>query len=232
MTRLPLLLAVLLLAGCTAQSTAGPGPVASGDRRCCGFPAPTTTTAPPEPTAAPPSPGPVPALPAWDAVGKCGIERWQVKTGTDAAVNTVNPVPFDTTVAALDALPGPVGLTIDAPRLPNETRTYRVKATLTAFKRESDSDVHLILADLVNPAQTLTAEIPHPDCVTGGPWKAQIAAARAAFDTLVGKPPPTYGFGHSTATVTVTGVAFSDVPHGQAGEGPQDLELHPVTALN
>ena len=40
---------------------------------------------------------------------QCGVERWSVKTGTDADVGQVNlNAPTNTTIAAMRALPRPI----------------------------------------------------------------------------------------------------------------------------
>lgn len=214
MRRLALAASVLLLAGCATSTPRAVG--------CLSQCHPQVSSAPP---AAPV--GPAPTLPGWDVAGRCGVERWPVKTATDPAVGSINLQPAATTVAALDALPRPISTT--AARMPNETATYSVAATLTAFKAEADSDDHLVLTD---GGQTLVAEIPHPSCAASSPLLEQITAARAAFDALVGSSPPTSGFAQVNIPVTVTGVAFTDLAHGQRGEGPADLELHPVAGFS
>ena len=39
-------------------------------------------------------------------------------------------------------------------------------------------------------------------------------------------------FERISGTVTVTGVGFFDVLHGQTGVAPNGIELHPVLAIN
>src|SRR5438270_1777985 len=62
--------------------------------------------------------------------GSCGVERWDVKTGTDAAASTVNMTAQDTTIAALRAMPVPAGLGSSSPRFAGtaETQLYRLSS--------------------------------------------------------------------------------------------------------
>ena len=56
------------------------------------------------------------------ARGRCGVERWAVKTLTDPAAKSVNLVAKRATVAGMNALP--------APTLPSDNTTrYRAKRT-------------------------------------------------------------------------------------------------------
>jgi hypothetical protein len=157
----------------------------------------------------------------------CGKERWDIKTGTDPAApsvdqNTIQP----TTIAALDAQTAPANPTARVP--PVELTLYRVTATLTAYKVEADSDDHLVLDDGLG--RTMIAEIPAPDCISTGPFKAPVSQARSAFDAKFA--PIKSGFKTAAATVTVTGVGFFDRVHRQRGVAPNGIELHPVLAIS
>ena len=160
--------------------------------------------------------------------GSCGVERWAVKTGTDAAAAQVNMTAKDTTIAALRAAANP-GATSNSARLPNsaEMQLWRLSnVTLTQYKLESDSDYHLVVAD--SSGATMIVEIPAPSCVASGPWKAAITAARAAFDQKFTVTP---SFQAANVPVTVTGVGFFDLQHGQTGVAPNAIELHGVLSV-
>src|SRR2546425_1102970 len=89
-------------------------------------------------------------LSCWTIVAaQCGQERWSVKTGTDSDVSLVDLLssPISTTVSALRALTKPAHLPATSRLGPTETTVWVVTATLTDFKRESDSDYHLVLRD-------------------------------------------------------------------------------------
>ncbi|MDQ1536231.1 MAG: hypothetical protein QOE58_624 [Actinomycetota bacterium] len=156
----------------------------------------------------------------------CGVERWGVKTGTDAGAARVDLTSVKrATVAELDALPPPVDPI--ARVTPVEDTVFEVSATLTFYKTEADSDYHLVLSD--DLGHTMIAEIPLPDCVSSGPFKAAIGSARAALAATL----------HSstrgrtvTVPVTVQGVGFFDHIHGQRGVAPNGIELHPVLAIS
>jgi hypothetical protein len=146
-----------------------------------------------------------------------GKERWDVKTGTDAAALYVSPIPVPSTIAELIALPMPHD---PHARLPAEDVIYAVPCTITLWKIEADSDHHLVMTD--DAGHTMIAEIPDPAAIAGpSPWLAQITAARTQFDAWprLGKP------------CVVTGVLFYDRIHGQDGVAPNGIELHPVLSI-
>jgi hypothetical protein len=192
----------MALTGCTTATTAG-------------HLAPSVTT----PAASPPS-----------AAQHCGLERWSVKTGTDADaakvdLHTVQP----TTIAHLAGLPAPAVLPQASRVAPVEMTVYQVTATLREYKIEADSDVHMVL---VNPdGQTMITEIPLPACVgASSPFLPQITAARNAFDARFH---PSGAWQQAGVPVTVTGAGFYDPEHGQTGGlvlagGQVTIELHPV----
>jgi hypothetical protein len=161
---------------------------------------------------------------------RCGVERWSVKTGTDADVQNVglsNP-PQPATIAQLIALPPPNPIPKDNRVTPTETTVFVVNATLTDYKLEGgskgDSDYHLVLQD--DQGNTMVAEIPSPHCVdNSSPFAAKVANARAEFDSQLTAGP---SFQTANIPVQVTGVGFFDFAHGQHGAAPNVIELHPV----
>jgi hypothetical protein len=159
------------------------------------------------------------------STGSCGVERWSVKTGTDADVGKINlQSTTSTTIASLVALPAPASLPSNNRIIPTETTVFRLQATLTEFKLEADSDYHLVLAD--GSGHTMIAEIPDPACVgSSSPLLTSITKARAEFDATY---TPTGSFQTVNVPVTVTGVGFFDFLHGQTGVAPNGIELHAV----
>ena len=159
----------------------------------------------------------------------CGVERWSVKTGTDADAQRVDLAnPKDKTIAELIAIAPPRPIPADTRFSPTETTVFVVNATLTDYKLEGgskgDSDYHLVLQD--EQGNTMVAEIPSPHCVDShSPFAAQIANARVKFDSQL-----TAGSSFRTADipVQVTGVGFFDFAHGQHGAAPNVIELHPI----
>lgn len=168
-----------------------------------------------------------------DVPGACGKERWAVKTGTDDDATRVASTPAGTTIAALRAVPAPGQGELDAhptQRIaPVETTVYRLSATLVEYKRETDSDYHLVIADAAG--LTMIAEIPSPSCVFGGPFRPAIGQARQAFDARFPGAERQPSFRAAGVPVTITGVGFFDFPHGQTGVAPNAIELHPVLAI-
>jgi len=155
----------------------------------------------------------------------CGTERWPVKTGTDADAWSVDLWDvWPTSVAEMVAWPRPRSFPDNNRIDPYEFYIWTVNATLVEFKRETDLDYHLVLAD--DQGNTLVAEMPDPGCVgDGSPFADAIANARAEFDAAFHV---TTTFQYAYVPVQVTGVAFFDIAHGQTGHAPNYVELHPV----
>ena len=157
--------------------------------------------------------------------GSCGVERWSVKTGTDADVGLVNlNSTTASTIAALRALTAPTTLPANNRIQPTETTQFVLSATLTEYKLETDSDYHLVIKDA--SGNTMIAEIPDPACVgSGSPFTCGIQTARAEFDN---KYAVTTSFKTANIPVCLKGVGFFDFQHGQTGVAPNAIELHPV----
>jgi hypothetical protein len=156
--------------------------------------------------------------------GKCGTERWNVKTGTDSQAPGVSLPPEPNTIATLTALPAAGGGS--SRESPTETTLWELKdVTLTMIKLETDSDYHMVLSD---GAHTMIAEIPYPSCTSGSPWTCFVTHARSLVDSrFTVAPTPQY----PSLTVTVRGVGFFDFLHGQTGVAPNGIELHPVLQI-
>ena len=163
--------------------------------------------------------------------GSCGVERWAVKTGSDSAVGQVNMTPQNTTIASLRAIPVPSGFGSSSPRETYagspETQAFRLtNVTLVQYKMENDSDYHLVLQD--GAGVTMIAEIPYPGCLTGSSWTSQVTSARNAFDA---KYAVTTSFQTANDVVSITGVGFFDLLHGQTGVAPNGIELHSILSI-
>lgn len=166
----------------------------------------------------------------------CGVEYWNVKTGTDADaaainLNNINP----TTVADLRAIPIPFPPSGDRPAVnnaatriaPTEFNVYQVHGTMMQYKLEDDVDYHIVVQDA--NGNTIVTEIPSPACIGAqSPFLTAITQARAHFDARLS---PTDVFQTANLPVRVTGVGFFDVLHGQTGVAPNGIELHPILDL-
>jgi hypothetical protein len=165
----------------------------------------------------------------------CGRERWDVKTATDPAAGRIVLAPEPITVADMNQWPSTNPGNLDQPRGSGvESRVYQITAMLVGAKREADSDFHLVLED---EGFTMIAEIPLAPACTEPPvthgvsvLERQMEQARVAFVREFGEPSST-GFTPINHKVTVTGVGFFDVPHGQTGVAPNAVELHPVLSI-
>jgi len=159
--------------------------------------------------------------------GKCGVERWSVKTGTDTDSGSVDlSSSTATTISTLTNLAAPSSWPPGNRLQPSETTVWVVNATLKEYGQEPDQDYHLVLAD--ESGKTMIAEIPDPNCVgVASPFKAGIANARSEFDAqfTVSKR-----FQPANIPVQVKGVGMFDYVHAppQRGVAPNAIELHPV----
>jgi hypothetical protein len=168
-------------------------------------------------SSAPPAPTP-PTGPA------CGVERWPVKTLTDAAairIDLSSVIP--TTVAALNRLPPRCSDLPEARTFAEEFRVYALVGVVQFTRDESDRDVHVVLADPADPAKTMVVEVVDPACALASPMLTTFSNARLSyqrFGSLVGKQ------------VSVLGVGFYDFAHGQVGRSDSCFELHPVLSIS
>jgi hypothetical protein len=155
----------------------------------------------------------------------CGVERWSVKTGTDADAGLVNMSSTTAqTIATMRSWTAPSPIPANNRVSPYETTQWVLTATLTQYKLETDEDYHLVLQD--SGGLTMIAEIPSPNCVgTGSPFAAGIQNARNQFDA---KFTATTSFQTANIPVQITGVGMFDFLHGQTGVAPNGIELHPV----
>jgi len=157
----------------------------------------------------------------------CGTELWPVKTGADADRNKVSTAVVGANVTYLGSRPMPARYPTNNRIAPYELHTYQVTGYITQYKLEADSDIHLVLKDAAN--HSMIAEIPAPGCVsTASRWRTAIASTRNAWTTHY-RTTTTWHYIHRS--VTVRGLAFFDVPHGQTGKAPNAIELHPVIYL-
>ncbi|HXC18202.1 MAG TPA: PKD domain-containing protein [Holophagaceae bacterium] len=164
------------------------------------------------------------SIPALQAQS-CGVERWSVKTGTDADVGLVNLSTHQTnTIATMRSWPAPSPIPANNRVSPYETTVWVLNATLTQYKLESDSDIHLVLQDA--SGLTMIAEIPLPSCVgSSSPFLSGITNARAQFAAVY---TATSSFQTANVPVKITGIGMFDFLHGQTGVAPNGIELHPV----
>ena len=159
------------------------------------------------------------------AFAQCGVERWSVKTGTDPDAPGVNLSTYiSTNIYNMWSSTRPSSLPANNRVAPREMNQYRITGTLTKYKRETDSDYHLVIQD--SSGRTMIIEIPSPNCVgAGSPFITGIRNARNEFDA---KLTATTSFKSVSAPIAVRGVGFWDFLHGQTGVAPNGIEIHPV----
>jgi len=133
---------------------------------------------------------------------KPGVERWTIKTGTDAGVSKVGKDGVvDTTVDEMVKIPRPkdfMPVTSEVKKYetlrvaPSETTVWRLEADVIAIKLEADGDFHLVLQS--DSGEQMIGEIPDPDpkfVKPSSPFFADIQEARNAADVnLIQKHAP------------------------------------------
>jgi hypothetical protein len=156
-------------------------------------------------------------------IAGCGTERAAVKHLADGFV--LPRVVKVMTPEQLVAMPAPP-VTQDSPRFPVERQLVAIENVhVIAAKRESDSDLHVILTTATGAE--LNVEAPQAQCDASSPYAATLADARRAMDIAM----PSVSSSRYTPEdlhATIEGVLFFDVLHGQRG-APNGVELHPVT---
>jgi hypothetical protein len=181
--------------------------------------------------------GAIMLLASGSAAFACGTERWPVKVGTDRDASKVAASPQVRTIAQLRSIAAPRhpesrGSTRFAP---TELTTFQVNGILRVIKRETDQDYHLVITDPTNPRITIIVESPDPQCASGSRFLDQITSVRTMLDQTLqlGRVfGPENLRSELSMPVTVTGVAFFDVLHGQEGLAPNGIELHPVLMID
>jgi hypothetical protein len=190
----------------------------------CGGSAPTPVAPAPQPSPpVTPAPTPTPS-PAPTPTAACGVERWAVKTLTDADATRVdfgNVIP--TTVSALNTFPMHCSGLPDNRAFPEEFRVYEATGVVQLTREEDDHDIHIVLADPSDATQTVVIEVVDPACALTSPHLSLLTQARSQYQSLS----PLTG-----KRVTVRGVGFYDFAHGQTGLSRSCVELHPVTNIS
>src|SRR5215471_132033 len=152
-----------------------------------------------------------------------GTERWPVKTGADRDAATVKNFPMPITITELTSIVAPAHpeRRRSARFDPTELTTFQAKGILMVIKRETDDDYHLVIADPANPRVTMIVEAPDPGCASRSVFLDNISFVRQTLDQKFGEIKRL----EPNVPVTVTGVGFFDVLHGQEGVAPNGIEL-------
>jgi hypothetical protein len=169
------------------------------------------------------------ALPPADSAtppeATCRGARWAVKTLSDSRAKLVSFKTHQTTVRSLRHRRPPRHRNARIRGV--ETTTYRVRASLIEWKQQGDGDIHLVIADPRNLAETMIVEFPDQGCLAHSRNRAAMIAARSAILAACGAPRRT-SFQRLAGSASVKGVGFFDGVHGQPGVAPNGIELHPV----
>lgn len=173
---------------------------------------------------APPG-GPLPGL-------DCGVERWPVKTLSDADASRVSLAQVQqTTIRALNDHPTHCSGLPSARTFAEEFEVYEVTGRITYVRLEDDRDYHIALADPGDSSYTIVTEVPDIACqgAASSLYRGALETARNAFVSLLGGRSPSSLVG---TTVRVRGVGFFDFNHGQNGRARNCMELHPIVSID
>lgn len=176
---------------------------------------------------------------------KCGVELWSVKTLADADADKVQVHNIqDVAVHDLITSPGrnpysPQGSGANYKAPPDkrylsgpysEMGVYRIKAIVTTYKLESDSDYHIVAQD-PNTGETMVVESVDPACAGASQFADSFSTVRQQFSEVFSTPPgPNFISVHQP--VTIIGVGMYDPAHGQNGAAPNGRELHPILCIS
>lgn len=168
-----------------------------------------------------------------DAQTKCGTERWPVKTLADPQGDAIFNAPATvSTIEELSAIPAPTRkelMEATNTRFPAEVAAGRklVHVAVLGFKLETDSDIHVVIANPKNLSSTMVTEIPSPACVPPK-YRSYIAGVRASFIQAFGAPTPRMKHLAKPRLIQAEGPLFFDFIHGQTGVAKNGAELHPL----
>ena len=159
---------------------------------------------------------------------ECGVERWNVKTLLDSDASSISWTPVASTVAQQNGYTE-VSVGENTPRLDFEKQVVSIQCTIMAYKKEGDSDIHLVLLDAQN--DSMIGEIPSIYCseVGASPYASEFSAASHWVTNNLGKP--STSFKYSNISVTITGVQFQDFEHEEVGHAKNYREIHPVIKI-
>jgi hypothetical protein len=148
-----------------------------------------------------------------------------VKTLTDPGASSVDMRPQATSIEALAATSPPA---TDSPRTaPVETHVSQLSHVhVNGLEQEPDGDIHLVVSD--PQGRTMIAEFPNAACLSGAPSAPRAAMNSARNELLAAYGQPGPGFNRASGTVSLAGVGFFDVLHGQVGAASNGVELHAV----
>lgn len=161
----------------------------------------------------------------------CGIERWKIKSLSDADTVFVNFTSIKkSSVHEQVNLTAPIGKL--GSRLASEVTNYSIDCYIIGFKKEDDKDIHIIIED-INTDETMVIEIVSPDCkdVQNTSRKEQMKNLLIWFNNNIGTPRTTFTFLNKHKLVTITGIGFWDNLHGQKGMAENGREIHPVLSI-
>ena len=166
---------------------------------------------------------PTPAVPTFGL--SCGVERWAVKTLSDADAGRVDFNPTLTTVSALNALTPRCSNLPSTRFTAEEFQVYEVVARVSLVRREDDRDYHVVLED--EDGSSIVTEVADPVCsgVISSMFKGTMINAKASFEALG-------GVALQGRRIRLRGVGFFDFDHRQTGRSRSCLELHPVLSID
>lgn len=161
----------------------------------------------------------------------CGIERWKIKTLSDADTAEIDFSNIKgSSVHEQVNLLRPFGK-INA-RQPSEEEVYQIECFIIGFVKEKDHDIHIKVKD-VNTDETMVIELVNPDCfdAKNSSHYHQFQEVYESFINNMGAPHSTFKLLDTPTLISITGVGFWDFLHGQKGMAKNGREIHPVLSM-
>jgi hypothetical protein len=162
---------------------------------------------------------------------RCGVERWPVKTLSDAdAIRVDLSRVQQATIKALNERATHCSGLPSARTFAEEFQSYEVIGRVIYVRLEDDRDYHVAMADPADSSHTIVTEVADVACqgAISSPHRARLESARSEFINLLGGRPPASLVG---TTVRLRGVGFYDFNHGQIGRAQNCMELHPILSI-
>ncbi len=159
----------------------------------------------------------------------CGVERWAIKTCTDADTSHVNfNIVVPSTISYQRSLPTQPTLP-PYNRLPLEDTVYQIDCKLVRYKLEDDGDVHCVIT-ANNNQDSMVSEICDPQCPNIA-QTSRFAELTTLRNWFVSNYHPSTSWQYPNINIRITGVGFYDFQHGQIGIPPNGREIHPILTM-
>ena len=158
-------------------------------------------------------------------------KRWSIKTLSDKDTTLVHfKKVINSSVHEQVNIKRPVGMLTK--RDATETTVYSLDCYILGFKSQKDTDIHVIIKD-TKTNETMVAEIVDntSPIIKHTSRHKELKKIRKWFLKHIGNPKQSFTMFKTPKLVTITGVGFWDVEHGQKGMAANGREIHPILSM-